>query len=526
MQAMNRVEGGSNRAVGRSQKRHRTSVRILLALVVLGVVTGALSATMPRAPHVSPIVDTVMLGRVLVTSTPAGPVVARPVLDVRARRAFIRLPSGGNSGFSMDGRVAVFDTTTGVLLGTPRVAHANGGSVEQFDNFVLDQRDGRAYVVGYQDTPPLGFQVSVLGTATGRVLRTAPAPQGVLGNGVALDAQSRRLFMLRWGSGDMPISMLDLRTNRLHALMSLIGSPPRGQGFAFAGPPLAVDTRDQRVFVAHLDNRRVSILDAVSGHLRHTVVLGLTPPAAASTVIMNSVTVDERARRAFVYDANSGALTTLDATSGHVVRAVRVARSSTSPLVDAPTGRVFVLASGTLSVVDARTGQLLGVTPNLGAAGTPVVDAPTGSVIASDFGSRSVFICDGTTGRLRRRVTLNGNPTSLAVDEHTGRILVVSAGTTDNTGVFTDASRVSVLDGRSGALLRTVPLGAGYGSIAVDTQAHRAVVIMSGGQVAPGPDAWGWVPTKVRRALPFLPQRAPGPRTQPARVSVLDITRL
>ncbi len=467
-----------------------------------------------------------MLGRIFLTSTPSGPVVAQPVLDRRARRAFIRLPSGGNGGFPLDGRVAVLDTTTGALLGTPRVARSNGGSGAQFDNFVLDQRDGRAYVVGYQDTPPLGFRVSVLATVTGRVLGTAPAPQGVLGNGVALDAQSRRLFMLRWGSGDMPLSVLDLGTKRLHAPVSLAGSPPRGQGFAFAGPPLAVDTRDRRVFVAHLDNRRVSVIDAVSGHLLHTIALGFTPPAAGTTLLMNSVTVDERARRAFVYDANSGTLTTLDATSGHVVRAVRVVRSSTSPLVDASTGRVFVLASGTLSVVDARTGQFLGVTPNLGAAGAPVVDAPTGSVIASDFGNRSVLICDGTTGRLRRRVTLNGNPTSLAVDERTGRILVVSAGTTDNTGVFTDASSMSVLDGRSGALLRTVPLGAGYGSIAVDTQAHRAVVIMSGGQVAPGPDAWGWIPTKVRRALPFLPQRAPGPRTQAARVSVLDITRL
>ncbi len=93
MQAMKRAEGGSDRAVARSQKRRRTYVRILLALVVLGVATGALSVTMPRAPQASPIVDTVMLGRIFFTSTPSGPVVARPVLDRRARRAFIRLPS-------------------------------------------------------------------------------------------------------------------------------------------------------------------------------------------------------------------------------------------------------------------------------------------------------------------------------------------------------------------------------------------------------------------------------------------------
>jgi DNA-binding beta-propeller fold protein YncE len=84
---------------------------------------------------------------------------------------------------------------------------------------------------------------------------------------------------------------------------------------------------------------------------------------------------------------------------------------------------------------------------------------------------------------------------------------------------------LSVLDTRSGAVLRTVPVGLAPGDIAVDERAGRALVLNLGGTVHVT-DAWRWLPLWLRRRLPFVPRQGPGARTVGGSVTVLDTTRL
>jgi DNA-binding beta-propeller fold protein YncE len=80
---------------------------------------------------------------------------------------------------------------------------------------------------------------------------------------------------------------------------------------------------------------------------------------------------------------------------------------------------------------------------------------------------------DTVTGHLVRTVTLSPNPTDLAGDERTGRVFITDIG--DGT--------VSVLDARSGALLRTVTVGEmqphDLRRIAVDARTDRVFVSSS-----------------------------------------------
>jgi hypothetical protein len=89
----------------------------------------------------------------------------------------------------------------------------------------------------------------------------------------------------------------------------------------------------------------------------------------------------------------------------------------------------------------------------------------------------------------------------------------------------TGMGSVTELDGRSGAILRTIPVGVDPVALALDERTPRVFVITGGGTIAAhGPDAWSWVPAWLRHWLPFLPPGS-GTRTMPGTVTVLDATR-
>jgi DNA-binding beta-propeller fold protein YncE len=100
-------------------------------------------------------------------------------------------------------------------------------------------------------------------------------------------------------------------------------------------------------------------------------------------------------------------------------------------------------------------------------------------------------------------------------------VLVVHTGAVDSNGVSLGAGSMSVLDARSGVVLRTVVVGVAPIAVAVDERSGRAVVVNAGGPVRI-PDAWGQVLDRLRRWLPFVPPRATETRTVPGSVSIVD----
>jgi DNA-binding beta-propeller fold protein YncE len=113
---------------------------------------------------------------------------------------------------------------------------------------------------------------------------------------------------------------------------------------------LTVDGRRERVFVANNGDATVSMLDARSGAVRATAVVGLFPRAMA---------VDEAAGRVFVVDSRPGdgadSVSVLDARTGERLGTLAVGHGASAIAVDAPTGHVFVLNTldDTVSVLDA-----------------------------------------------------------------------------------------------------------------------------------------------------------------------------
>ncbi len=359
----------------------------------------------------------------------------------------------------------------------------------------------------------------VLGMDPGSV-----AVDGATGHAFVVDRDTNGYTALGRGS----VSMIDTRAGRV-LRTAQVGADPR---------EVVIDARNGHVLVANDDDSSVSVLDARSGALLGTAHVGSHP---------HNVAVDERTDRAFVVNSGDGSVSVLDARRAVVLRTVRLGAdfALSGVAVDARAGRVFVGdtagAAGVVHVLDARTGARYGApagshalspyatsypfgldaTDYMAVDPTPATGAPDGRVfMVSSAGLRTL---DARTGRTLRVAAVGGVASAVALDAPRHRVYIASIDGVDANGVPAGPGRVTVLDERSGAVLRVVDAGMTPRALGVDTGTGHVVVVDEGGSVTV-PNTWAWIPAGIRRRLPFLnsPLRT---RAVPASVSVLDLSR-
>ena len=185
----------------------------------------------------------------------------------------------------------------------------------------------------------------------------------------------------------------------------------------------------------------------------------------------------------------------LDAHDGTLLRAVTIGGQPTALAVDERRGRVYVVnaGEGTLCLLDARSGTLLHTVP---VDPTPNPDYVLPDTLAVDAARDRVYLSTwGPLVRVQGGLTVRG------------------------------AGLLSVLDARTGALLRRLTVGVAPQAVAVDQRSGRVVVVNAGGVVR-APQSWLTAWTQGARAsLPWLGRVAPSPPPHalvPGSVSVID----
>ena len=118
-----------------------------------------------------------------------------------------------------------------------------------------------------------------------------------------------------------------------------------------------------------------------------------------------------------------------------------------------------------------------------------------------------------------RRVALGDSPGPVVVDERAGRVVVLTS------RLLGTINSVSILDARTGAILRTLPVGVAANGMAVVDERTGHVLVLDGPHILPVPDAWAWLPAWLRRRLPFLPPPGRRSRIVPGGVTMIDPTR-
>ncbi len=340
----------------------------------------------------------------------------------------------------------------------------------------VDPQTGRAFVAGSNG------RVSVLDAHTGDHL-TAVAI-GADPSGAIIDAGRGRAIMCSRVAG--LLSVLDTRRMQVIQRVPVGGTCPTD---------LAVDVRRGRVYVP--TGLGVRVLVTRTGTVLRTVAL----PAHTQAV---AVAVDPRTGCAFV-TGSGNTVSILDGRGAALVRTVTVGQNPGPVVVDASSGRVFVVNSGadSVSMLDARTGTVLRTVPVGAFPVALAVDGRTGRVfVVNQGGGGSVSTLDTTTGTVVATTPVGGAPLAVAIDARTGRVFVTGTATGTATGAaggaphlspfldrlivdvagvwrhlrHQDTGHVSVLDAHSGALLYTAAVGQGPSAVAVSERTDQAFI--------------------------------------------------
>lgn len=363
----------------------------------------------------------------------------------------------------------------------------------------IDQTSGRAYVPAYTNQ----YAIDVVDTASGAVLRTIPVSSQI--ETLAPDSRTGHLFVTYVLGG--PTLDVFKSVTGLHARTVSL------RPYVVATAVLAVDGMAGRLYVAGERTcpntlfcpTIVQVMSTSTGAFQRIITL-----SGAGGV---ALAIDHRARRVIVVNAAQEShgipltlVDTYDARDDRLVHRTRLSiQGSDAPLIaDAATGRSFVVlyaptsypeephsALHPIAVFDTRTGALLRTTRLADGAVALALDAPAGLLFATTYGTAlksgllsagRLYALDARTGRVLRGTAIGPATTALAVDAARGRVYVAGAGQLDPHAGYVDAyagrGTLTVLDARTGAVLRRWPLGRDPESLALDA-AHQRLLVAS-----------------------------------------------
>jgi YVTN family beta-propeller protein len=219
----------------------------------------------------------------------------------------------------------------------------------------------------------------------------------------------------------------------------------------------------------------VSTFDESTGRLLRTA-----PIAGIPAVLVE----DPRTGHVFVGPTSGGGaiagrLSMLDATSGAVLRSIDLLRAQAVAMpnvdvqglaVDARSGHVFVAWTGTYQGEPMATG---------------------------------VSMLDAASGALLKRIDVGEFPTAVVVDEQLGKAFVTHRDIINSDGDPRGNGSLSVLDTASGAVIDTIPVGWGPTAMALD--AHTGLLLVANQSIQGIRGTISIVRVRPRHALPTDP---------------------
>jgi DNA-binding beta-propeller fold protein YncE len=166
--------------------------------------------------------------------------------------------------------------------------------------------------------------------------------------------------------------------------------------------------------------------------------------------------VDQRTARALITNQQSGTLSMLDTRTGLLLRTIPLTGAALgpepAPVLDEGDGMLFVVEDtqqGRLAVLDARTGAVRQVIQVGSYPQAAALDGRDGHLLVANHGEGmggSVSLIEARTGRVLRTTAVPGSPVVIMIDSTTHRAFLS----------YDDSFKISMLDSESGSLLATM----------------------------------------------------------------------
>jgi|GEM_PF-1634781 len=348
--------------------------------------------------------------------------------------------------------------------------------------------------------------LDVLDARTGSQVRSLPA---VGSRFLTVAAPSGRIYVA--GSAGIDMRSAD------GSLLTTLALDPNAIG-------VDADARAQHVFVVTPDPSKrsascadgsITMLDSWGGRILHTAPLG--PVSQGGEIcysfasLPHTVAIDQDMHRLFAPSwtayqklpagtsgmrASDGtwfatdALVMVDTTNGAFLRRVALPGSASTFIADERTHRVFVINDAGITVLDAATGQPIRTLRLSGSA--LFVDRRNGQVwlLAYDPRRSSLYVLDGSTGTLLRRVALPFLGDSLvaaAADEGNGRLFLLLQPPSGEP-----AAHVEIIDASRGTRIASIPAGEDAPLMLFDERTSRLFILARGSVAVPSPEPESW----------------------------------
>ncbi len=230
---------------------------------------------------------------------------------------------------------------------------------------------------------------------------------------------------------------------------------------------LAVDSSNNRIYVADAASDNVSVIDSASQSLIATIPVGRDPHAIAVNPLTNTV---------YVANRGSNDVTVIDGESHQVITTVRVGKEPWDLALYPNSGRVFVSnrRSGTVSVIDGRL-NIVTATASVGKRPTGVVvDPQTGHVYVAGSAGGDLRVIDGVSNLLFATLPLADGSTAktwdVAVDGGSSRLYVA---TSDGEASDASVGAVAVVDTSTNSLINSISAPGPVEVLAVDPARGR-----------------------------------------------------
>ena len=338
-------------------------------------------------------------------------------------------------------------------------------------SLVVDGDLGRGVAMSTGDSP--GDQVTLFDTQTHRVVRRLYLGYAQHSLSAVFDARDGRLFLAVNDDRSAHagwVWMLDARTGAVLRRTAVGGDVEA----------IALDASAGRLYAGTTPGSLATLatLDTASGELLRSV-FAATACGSAGTTMITGLAVDTSTHHVFELcgddgSPHPGSLAAFDGPTGKLLWVRGTGIAPEDLVVDSGTERVFVADTGeqsaqalpnTLETLDARTGRTVHTVPvgePVGLIGDP---ARRRVLLFDQLYTGSVSLLSSRTGIVLHRIPAKG-PSMYAIsnlDEQRGLAFLS----------YSDSSPVSVLDLRSGKVIRTIDLDAPVSALAIDEQGHQ-----------------------------------------------------
>lgn len=239
---------------------------------------------------------------------------------------------------------------------------------------------------------------------------------------------------------------------------------------------LAVSESTDTVFVAatgqgDAKNAAVFVVDGTSLEIKRKIELGETAPYGLG--------INDKTQTLYSSNTRNGNVSAIDIKTGKTLAQIGDPADPKAHLfkvlVDEANNRTYVSVAGktgSIWVIDGKTNTLAHIIKEVGVLTIGLAIEPeTGMLYAVNQGSKEVVEIDPKSYEIKRRFPLEAErPTMVAIDAKTRRLFVTAQGSGD----------ITVLDTRTGRVLKTVKIGAGALGIVFNPNNNRIYVANRG----------------------------------------------